>query len=50
MTLGFVGTGRITAAVVTGLAGSPGWLEAIPVSPRNAERALTRLEGERPAR
>ena len=50
ITLGFAGTGRITAAVVTGPAGSPGWLEAILVSPRNTERALTRLEGERPAR
>ncbi|MGH9733734.1 MAG: pyrroline-5-carboxylate reductase [Candidatus Acidiferrales bacterium] len=39
MKLGFVGTGEITSAIVTGLSSSPGRYSSIRVSPRNPEMA-----------
>ncbi|WEK04393.1 MAG: pyrroline-5-carboxylate reductase [Candidatus Devosia phytovorans] len=43
MTLGFIGTGTITAAIIRGL-GRWGWTDPILVSPRNAELARTLAE------
>jgi pyrroline-5-carboxylate reductase len=48
MKLGFVGTGAITAAIVTGLNSAPGKQHSIRLSPRNAKIAselATRLPG-----
>ena len=39
MTLGFVGTGHITVAMVEGLCAAPLPVERIVVSPRNAANA-----------
>jgi pyrroline-5-carboxylate reductase len=39
MTLGFIGTGQITSAIVTGMASSDGQFQAINVSPRNHQIA-----------
>ncbi len=43
MSIGFIGTGTIAAALVTGLCGAGKYRDSIYLSPRNAEKAAALL-------